>query len=99
MKFAIYGTMAPNQGDKTDWLALLHENDGKARVKAGELGITVDHVWMTLGGPFDFIGCFDAPSPGAMLSFQYWYAKQGRGELRSMPAFGWQETLDAMQRS
>ncbi len=58
----------------------------KAKKKLADLGIKVESIHYTQG-EYDFVDVMDAPDPEAMLAFSVWYAKQGFGSLRSMPAF------------
>lgn len=80
MKYVLLGTISP------DWASKQAERTAKARAKLDKLGIKLESIHYTQGD-FDFVDIADAPNPEAMLAFSVWYATQGLGRIRSMPAF------------
>lgn len=85
MKYVLLGKMSREGIAAADRLT-------KARAKLAELGITIESLYFTQG-EFDFVDVMDAPDAEAMLAFSIWYAKQGFGQIRSMPAFD-EATMD-----
>ena len=80
MKYVFVGTLSP------DWIGRQKERTKAERVKADELGITIESVYYTQG-IYDFVDIIEASDPFVVLGFSLWYAKQGYGGITTMPAF------------
>jgi uncharacterized protein with GYD domain len=80
MKYVLLGTLS------ADWASKQAERMTKARAKLDKLGIKLESIHYTQGD-YDFVDIVDAPNPEAMLAFSVWYATNGLGRIRSMPAF------------
>ena len=80
MKYVLLGNIS------VAWATKQAQRTKSVRAKLKTLGITVESVHYTQG-EFDFVDVVDAPSPETMLAFSVWYAKQGYGRIRTMPAF------------
>lgn len=80
MRYVLLGTLS------APWLAKQSERYATAKAKLEALGIKLVSVNYTQG-EYDFVDVIDAPDPEAVLAFSVWYAKQGFGRIRSMPAF------------
>jgi len=79
MKYVVLGTL--DKGAITTATRV-----SRSKKKLADLGIKVESILYTQG-EYDFVDVFEAPDAEAMLGFSVWYAKQGYGSLRSMPAF------------
>ncbi|MGH6635071.1 MAG: GYD domain-containing protein [Gammaproteobacteria bacterium] len=86
MKYILLGTISEQ------WAAKHAERVTRARAKLKELRITLESVYYTQG-EFDFVDVVEAPDPEAALAFSLWYAKEGHGRLRTLPAFD-SETME-----
>ena len=73
MKYVLLGSLS----DK--WATKQAQRTKGAKVK-------LEAVYYTQG-EFDFVDVVNAPNAEAVLAFSVWYAKQGYGRIRSMPAF------------
>ena len=80
MRYVLLG----NLSDK--WASKQAQRTKSARAKLKKLGIKLESVYYTQG-EFDFVDVVSTPNPESLLAFSVWYAKQGYGRLRSMPAF------------
>ncbi len=80
MKYVLLGTL------NADWVARQSERTEAARVKAGELGVSIESVYYT-HGVYDFVDVVDADHAEAVLAFSVWYARHGYGRVVTMPAF------------
>ncbi len=92
MKFVLLGKLS------ADWAVKQEKRVTTARSKLKELGIKVDSVFYTLG-EHDFVDIIDAPNAEAVLAFSVWYAEQGYGRIRSMPAFDERQMVAALKRA
>ena len=91
MKYVLLG----NLSDK--WAAKQTIRTRQARDKLSTLGITLEAVYYTQG-EFDFVDIVEAPDSEAVLAFSVWYAKQGYGRIRSLPAFDTRSMTKAMKK-
>lgn len=80
MKYVLLGEMNADQIERSE------ERVRKATAKLDELNIKIEFVYYTQG-EFDFVDVVDTPDPAAILAFSVWYARQGYGRIRTMPAF------------
>ena len=80
MKYVLLGSLS----DK--WATKQAQRTKGAKAKLKKLKIKLEAVYYTQG-EFDFVDVVDAPDAEAVLAFSVWYAKQGYGRMRSMPAF------------
>jgi uncharacterized protein with GYD domain len=80
MKYVLLGNLG------AEWATRHGERVERAKAKLAELGIKLESVYYTQGD-VDFVDIVDAPGPEAMLAFSVWYASQGYGRFRSLPAF------------
>ena len=80
MKYVLLGSLGP------EWATRHGERVERAKAKLAELGIKLESVYYTQGD-VDFVDVVEAPTPEAMLAFSVWYANQGYGRFRSLPAF------------
>ncbi len=80
MKYVLLGSLS----DK--WAAKQAQRTKSAKAKLKKLKIKLEAVYYTQG-EFDFVAVVDAPNAEAVLAFSVWYATQGYGRIRSMPAF------------
>lgn len=92
MKYVLLG----NLSDK--WANKQAQRTKSAKAKLKNLGIQLESVYYTQG-EFDFVDVVDAPNPEALLAFSVWYAKQGYGRLRSMPAFDEKVMAKALKKA
>lgn len=84
MKYVLLGEMNADQIERSE------ERISKVKTKLDELNIKLDVVYYTQG-EFDFVDVVDAPDPTAVLTLSVWYARQGYGRIRTMPAFSMDE--------
>ena len=91
MKYVLLGTLS----DK--WAAKQTLRVRNSRDKLSNLGITLESVFYTQG-EFDFVDIVEAPNSEAVLAFSVWYAKQGYGRVRSLPAFDTRSMTKAMKK-
>ncbi len=91
MKYVLLG----NLSDK--WAAKQTLRVRNARDKLSNLGITLESVFYTQG-EFDFVDIVEAPNSEVVLAFSVWYAKQGYGRIRSLPAFDTRAMTKAMKK-
>jgi len=80
MKYILLGTL------NTEWVAKHAARTKESRDKLQALGITLLAVYYTQG-PYDFVDVIDAPSGEAALEFSVWYASQGYGRIKTLPAY------------
>ncbi len=86
MKYVLLGNIAP------EWAAKQADRSGQAIAKSEELGIKIENIYYTQG-QFDFVTIADAPDMESVLALSIWYADNGFGQIRSMPAFD-SETME-----
>ena len=98
MKFILLGQFE-GLDQKTDWVAFMGHNHEQAAGKCAELGINIENVYVTLAGPCQFVVVMDVPTSEAMLVFQAWYNKQGRGSFEAFPAYDLESALEALKQS
>jgi uncharacterized protein with GYD domain len=91
MKYVLLG----NLSDK--WAAKQTLRVRNSRDKLSNLGITLEAVFYTQG-EFDFVDIVEAPNSESVLAFSVWYAKQGYGRVRSLPAFDTRSMTKAMKK-
>ncbi len=92
MKYVLLGKLA------ADWAVKQEKRITTARSKLKELGMKVESVYYTQG-EHDFVDIVEAPNPETMLAFSVWYAQQGYGRIRSMPAFDERQMVAALKRT
>ena len=80
MRYVLLGNLSDQ------WASRQAQRTRSAKAKLKKLGIKLESVYYTQG-EFDFVDIVDAPKAEALLAFSVWYAKQGYGRIRSMPAF------------
>ena len=91
MKYVLLGQL------ERDWIERSQERLKSAKAKLGDLGITIEAVYYTQG-EFDFVDVVEAADPLSILTFSVWYAKQGYGKIRTMPAFAEAEMDAALSK-
>ena len=92
MKYVLLGKLS------ADWAVKQEKRVTTARSKLKELGMKVESVYYTQG-EYDFVDVVEAPTAEAMLAFSVWYAEQGYGRIRSMPAFDERQMVAALKRA
>ena len=98
MKFILLGKFE-GADQTTDWGAFMANNHERAAEKCEELGINIENVYVTVAGPCQFVVAMEVPSSEAMLAFQAWYNKQGRGSFEAFPAYDLETALEALKKS
>lgn len=91
MRYVYYGSMDPQ------WTTRTEERWRYVSSKLKDLGITIEALYYTQG-EFDFIEVVEAPDAVAALAYSIWFAREGFGRIRTMPAFTRDEMIAAVDK-